>query len=135
MLVSEIAAIPTSEATALEVAKNIFAKAYQGAGSRLHVTAYCAALEVRPGQPWAGPAGGGSVQGEQGGAPPAAAAHCATLRHTLTRLHAALPRPPPCRPLQVLKETAVRRLPVELAAWFTQLPEEGKFHKDVGAFL
>lgn len=60
-----------------QVAKNIFAKVYQGASSRLHVTAYCAALEV-------------------------------------------------------LRETAVRRLPVELAAWFTQLPEDGKFHKDVG---
>ena len=77
MLVSEIAAIPTSEATALEVAKNIFAKVYQGASSRLHITAYAAALEV-------------------------------------------------------LKETAVRRLPVELTAWFAQLPEDGKFHKDVG---
>ncbi len=60
-----------------QVAKNIFAKVYQGASSRLHVTAYCGALEV-------------------------------------------------------LRETAVRRLPVELAAWFTQLPEDGKFHKDVG---
>lgn len=46
VLVSEIAAIPTSEATALEVAKNIFAKVYQGAASRLHVTAYVASLEV-----------------------------------------------------------------------------------------
>jgi CCR4-NOT transcription complex subunit 1 len=80
VLVNEIAAIPTSEATALEVAKNIFAKVYQGAGSRLHVTAYCGALEV-------------------------------------------------------LRETAVRRLPVELTAWFTQLPEDGKFHKDVGEAL
>lgn len=34
--------------------------------------------------------------------------------------------------LEVLKETAVRRLPVELTAWFAQLPEDGKFHKDVG---
>lgn len=59
------------------MAKNIFAKVYQGASSRLHVTAYCGALEV-------------------------------------------------------LRETAVRRLPVELTAWFTQLPEEGKFHRDVG---
>ncbi|KAL4458253.1 hypothetical protein ABPG75_013118 [Micractinium tetrahymenae] len=80
VLVSEIAAIPTNEATALEVAKNIFAKVYQGTSSRLHVTAYCASLEV-------------------------------------------------------LKETAVRRLPVELTAWFAQLPEEGKFHKDVGEAL
>lgn len=80
VLVSEIAAIPASEATALEVAKNIFAKVYQGAQSRLHVTAYVAALEV-------------------------------------------------------LKETAVRRLPVELTAWFAQLPEDGKFHKDVGEAL
>jgi hypothetical protein len=79
VLVSEIAAIPTSEATALEVAKNIFAKVYQGASSRLHITAYCAALEV-------------------------------------------------------LKETAVRRLPVELTAWFAQLPEDGKFLKDVGEY-
>lgn len=63
-----------------QVAKNIFAKVYQGAGSRLHVTAYCGALEV-------------------------------------------------------LRETAVRRLPVELTAWFTQLPEDGKFHKDVGEWL
>ncbi len=50
---------------------------YQGVSSRLHTTAYCAALEV-------------------------------------------------------LKDAAVRRLPVELTAWFSQLPEEGKFHKDVG---
>jgi hypothetical protein len=78
--VGEIATLPASEGTALEVAKNIFAKVYQGASSRLHVTAYCASLEV-------------------------------------------------------LKEAAVRRLPVELTAWFTQLPEEGKFQKDVGERL
>ena len=61
------------------MAKNIFAKAYQGS-ARLHVTAYVAALEV-------------------------------------------------------LREAAVRRLPVELTAWFTQLPEEGKFRRDVGEAL
>ena len=78
LLVNEIAQIPGgSEPAALEVAKNVFAKLYQGVGSRAHVTAYAGALEV-------------------------------------------------------LRETVLRRLPVELTSWFVQLPEDGKYQKDVG---
>lgn len=54
-----------------------FCRLYQGVGSRLHMTAYAAALEV-------------------------------------------------------LRDAALRRLPMDLTSWFAQLPEETKFHKDVG---
>ncbi len=45
--IAELAAGPTNEQTALEMAKNIFTKLYQGPGSRMHLTSYAAALEVR----------------------------------------------------------------------------------------
>lgn len=34
--------------------------------------------------------------------------------------------------LEVLRDAALRRLPMDLTSWFAQLPEETKFHKDVG---
>lgn len=45
-LANEVANVPTNEATALEVAKTLFTRLYQGAASRLHITAYAAALEA-----------------------------------------------------------------------------------------
>lgn len=69
-LVSEVASLPATEHQAVEVAKNIFTKLYQGAAAgRMHATSYAAALAV-------------------------------------------------------LRDTAVRRLPVEATAWFSQLPDE-----------
>lgn len=32
----------------------------------------------------------------------------------------------------MLKGAALRRLPIDLTSWFAQLPDETKFHKDVG---
>ena len=47
LLVAEVASLPASELQAVEVAKNIFTKLYQGAGAgRVHATAYATSLAV-----------------------------------------------------------------------------------------
>ena len=71
-IVAEVATLPQTEQQAIDVAKNVFTKLYQGASAgagRMHCSAYASALAV-------------------------------------------------------LRDAAIRRLPMEATAWFSQLPDD-----------